>query len=815
MLTQVRLLFQDLQYAARGLLRAPGFAAFATAIVAIGISTNVGMFSIVNAVLLRPLPFPESDRIVQVVSASPMGRVLATSIPRYNIARKHTGAFEILAAYEAGGSLLELKSPTGPVVARAQHVSREYFPLYGVNLLTGAGFTMADDTFEGPAVVILSEGVWSTRYGRDPNVAGRRCLIGDTVYRIVGVAGRDLAADPPIDLYLPLQANPNSVDHTLSIRAAGRLNRGSTLHSASLQLRQSTSIFNQYFPYTLSPFESLEAASLREITAGRLRPSLVLLLSGVAFLLVITCANLAGLLMTRGARRQGETATRAALGASRARLLRLFLLESLILAFAGGALGTLLGWLTVRVFLKAAPFLLPTRLYGTFEFDYPVALFAVLLSLLTGLLFGIFPSIRASRADLNRVIQQSSTQQGSRRSRMASVLVAGEVAVSLILLVGAATMLRTFIAVHSGYLGFEPRNVLTFEVTVDDAGHDGERGTDRLRRRLCLLPEVAACASTSALPLEAGFSMPFAIDKLPFMNGPYHGVAGWRSISPQYFRVMRTPLIKGRWFDENDLADSITVVIVNRAMADRYWPGMNVLGESITIGGILSGPNRDRSRRIIGIVANARGEGMGGDSGPAVYVPQAQVRPSFQALVSGTHPPVLVARTVGSPESARQLIIAELQRHSREMRFGRVRPLAEAVRESLARVTLTVAILSAFACIGLLVSCFGIYSSTNYAMEQRTREIGIRIAIGATPGEVRGLVLTDAALVAAMGIAVGGAGSLAISQILDSTVYGIRRGDPYPLVMAALLLAVVALMAAFVPAQRAARVDPIQALRQD
>ncbi len=810
-------LLQDVRHAARGLLRNPGFTATAVAVIALGISSNTAVFSIVDAVLLHPLPYPEPERIVQLVSNTPMGHMVVATVSRFVCWRDNTGVFELLAAYEPAGASLDVTLDRGRFPAHAARVSKDYFPLFGVPLIAGDAFTSQEDSPAGPPTVVLGEKFWASRFLSQRSIIGRRILIGGKPYRVAGVAGPDLARESPLDLYLPLRPDPNSSDQTSTIRVAGRLKPRITLEIADRQLRRTTWLYAQRFLNSLSASEYFGAMSLREVVAGELRGPLLLLLGAVGFLLLVTCANVANLILARASRRSAEIATRAALGAARSRLLRQFLIESMLLALVGGALGAVVGFTAVKVFLGSAPHVLPHLAHPSLTVNPRLLASAILLSLATGLLFGLAPAISSSRSDLSSVFKEGSAQGGTRRTGFRTALVMAEIAIALVLLAGAGMMIRLFVDQRSHYPGFEPDDVLTLEAAVAEGSPQESTASvdplDAIRLQLNRDPGVVAAAVASSLPLEASLPMAFAIDSRPLFNGPFHGIVAWRSVSPEFFKVMRLPLLKGRWFTENDVASSFGVAIINRAMARKYWPDNDPVGDTITVGGILASTYRDRSRRIVGIVADLRDEGVSGNRSAAVYLPRTQVKPAFRPVVTATGTPFLVVRTSGDPGAAENRIMDEVRTASSRVRIGRIRTMNDVVAASLARAQFTMTLLSIFAVIALLLAASGIYAAMSYSVEQRRREIGIRMAVGASPNRVREMILGHAARIAGAGVAFGAFATFALSRVLESTMYGMQGWDTTSFVAVAVLLCLVALAAAYSPARRATLVDPVDALR--
>jgi predicted permease len=819
---------QDLRYAARTARRSRGFALGAVAVLALGIGANTAVFSVVNAVLIEPLPYPNPDRIVQIVSELPgarsalaplHGRSTLASLPRFAMWREETYTFDLLAAWHTGGPGINLTAGDRPEHLKAVNASAEYFRLFGAKVLAGRTFSAEEDRPGDARVVVLSYGLWRRRFGGDMSILGRTIPLGSESHEVIGVLDSTFAPDPPVDVWLPLKADPFSSDHTNVIHVAGRMKPGVTLRAAQADVASTARPFQRKYPFAMGPHESFTALPIADVVVGNVRPALHVLTGAVVFVLLIACANGASLLLSRANRRRTEIATRAALGARRERLVRQLLSESLVLALAGGMLGLALGLAGVRAVIAWSSAEIP-RLSSGVTLDWRVLAFTLTVSTLTGLVFGLLPAISASRVDLTTAFKlggETNTPAGQRRLHMA--LVVGEMMLALVLLVGAGLMIRTFLAQRSFDRGFDPERVLTLDMSL--AGGDfaaTSRVTALLRNvelRLRGRANVSAIAMTRVLPVDKSVGLPFTIADRTLYNdgGPYHGIAGWQSISPDYFRVFRMQLRMGRPFTELDRAGATPVAIVNETMARRFWQGTLPPDEKITMG-VAAGPLfADSLRRIVGVVADVRDPDTGQAPGPMVYVPAAQVSDAMTAWTNHLFPLTWVVRTEVEPRLAVRMLAEELRWATGGLPIARSRSMDDVLAASTARTNFTMMLFAVFASVALVLAATGMYALMAYSVQQRTQEIGIRIAFGAKPSDVRNAVVFQSVRLAVVGVALGLGAALVLTRLMVNLIFGIETWDPLVFMVVAVLLTAVSLAAAFVPANRATRVSPLDALR--
>jgi putative ABC transport system permease protein len=813
----------DARYAARTLRRSPGFTAMAIAALALGIGASTAIFSVVNKVLLEPLPYPAADRLVQLMTTSPMGDQHVVSIPKYSIWRDYTSVFEYIAAYDLGGAGVSLTLGDFPQPLKTARVSSGYFDLFGATIAMGRGFSTADDRPGGPHVAIISDALWMRRFGADPGIIGRVIPLDYESYQVIGILAPGFRMDPPPDIWLPLQADPSTSGHLGRVRVAARLKPGMTLDDAQRDVAETAGPFGQKYPYPKAPLlfrETFTAISLRDAVVGDVRPALFLLTGAVAFVLLISCANVANLLLARSARRAREIAIRAALGAQPSQIVRQLLTESVLLSLTGGALGLVLGYAGVRALLAISPGDIP-RIGSNGSaviLDARVFLFTLVVSVLTGILFGLMPALSASRTDVSSVVKDSASQSGMgfRRNWGRSALVISEMSLALVLLAGAGLLIRTFVAMRTAGRGFDEENVLTLEMPLNNAQFESSAKVAQFvraaERRVQAIPGVSAVASTCALPLEPSLTLPFTVNGRDQKLGRYHGAATWRSVSPGYFEVFRIRLLRGRLFTNDDGEQAAGIALINRAMLKKYWQTVdaNPIGDFITIGKGMGAGVEEPPRQIIGVVADVRDAGLTLE--PMVYVPIAQAPEGLNAHATRL-PLTWVVRATPSPQAAPGAIQQELRDAGGGMALTRVRTMHEVVATSSARTQFYMMLLTVFAGIALLLAAVGLYGLMAYSVQQRTQEIGIRMALGAGPDEVRRMVVAQGMRLALLGIVIGIPAGLALTRVMVSMIFGIRTWDPAVFGAVAVLLSAVAAFATYAPSLRATRVNPVEALR--
>jgi predicted permease len=806
-----------MRLAIRYLRKSPAFTLTALAALAIGIGANTAIFSVINSVLLRPLTYPAADRIMLFYQTTPGGPSYGASAARFNLLRQQTAAFQDVSAYEYRPTSLNLTAGALPEQVDGIRVSADYFHLFGAPFVLGRAFTPDEDVPNGAPVAILSYALWQRRFDADPQISGRLLSLSGVPYTIVGVLAPafDTELDSPPDVFLPFQIDPASRDHAQYFNVVARLKPGITLAAANAQLAPASAEFRRQFPKIMGPRDGFAIQPFADAIVSDVRPSLLVLAAAVGFVLLIACANVANLLLARAAGRSREIAIRAAIGAGRGRIIRQLLTESAVLSLAGGVPGLFLGLAGVQGLLALDPGDIP-RLgphNAAVTLDWRVLLFAAGVSLLTGILFGLFPALDASRVDLTTALNQGDGRSGPsrRQTRARGLLVVSEIALALVLLIGAALLIRTFAALRAVDPGIDPHNVLTMRMSLAGSSFQDTRDVNRLIadsvRRIETLPAVARAGAAYNLPVEGLFGIPFNIVGRAATNARYDG-RGWMAVTPGYFEIFKIPLLRGRDFTVADVTGAAPVAIVDQAFARKFPQADRViLGQSY-------GPEfADAPRQIIGVVGDVHDERLDRNPRAMVYVPAAQVGDDLTALLTRATTLAWIIRTRVPPQSLRVPIEAELRASSGGLPVAHVRSMDEVVSRSTATERFHMTLLAIFAAAALLLAAIGIYGVMAYSVEQRTRELGIRIALGARPQDVRNAIVRDGLRLALAGIFIGEAAAFGLTRFITSFLYGVSTKDPLAFAAIPLLLLAVSLLATYIPARRTTQIDPVTALR--
>ena len=823
-------LWQDIRFGLRVLRKSPAFTIVALLTMALGIGATTAIFTVVNDVLLKPLDYPDPDKVVVMMNRSPQGESAVISIPKYILFTQQTKILDDFSIHDLGGLRVNLTGGDHPEQLRAMHASANFFSLIGIKLAMGRTYTPAEDAPNGPHLAVISNGLWRGRFGSDPHILGRTIDLDNDPYTIIGVMQPIPSPDfADFDMYLPTQLDPNSDNQGNYLMGGARLKPGVTLAAANAELKVASQEFQRKYPNAMGPGQYFAVDTTRNVMVSGVRTSLLVLLGAVGFVLLIACANVANLLLARTTLRKREIAIRTALGAGRARIVRQMLTESVLLALGGGALGVYVGFVGVHALLAlntsdlTKPGAIPRigENASGIVLDWRVLLFALGISLLAGLLAGIVPAIKASRGDLATTLNESGSRSGTglQHNKTRSLLVVTEMALAMILLVGAALLIRTFHDLRTVNPGFETHNVLTMDMSLASARFQKTAAVGQLvqdsRRRIQSLPGVEAVAASCCMPLEGGYGLPFNIQGRPLTNGPFTGGAGWRNVSPGYFDVYRIPLMRGREFTELDTQGSGPVVVINQAMAKQYWPKGDEIGALITIGKGVGPQFADPPRQVVGVVGDVRDGALNANPFPEMYISITQTPEGMNALENSISPLIWLVRSRSDPFSLSADVQGQLRDASGGLPVGNIRLMDEVVRESTQRDSFNMILLTIFASIALLLAAIGIYGVMAYSVQQRTQEVGIRMALGASPGDVRRMVVLQGMLLAAIGLVVGVAGGLALTRLMRSLLFEVKPWDPIVFATTAVLLALVALFACYLPAVRASRVDPLVALRYE
>ena len=811
--------WQDLRFGARTLVRNPGFAVIAVLTLALGIGANAAIFSVVNAVLLRPLPWADPDRAVMIWSrwtAFDKTWVASGEVVDY---RRRAKTLEQVAAWADGQ--VNITGDGDPERVAGGQVTANTFATFGVTPLVGRTFTPQEDMPNGPNLVVLGHALWSRRYASDPALIGRSILINGEPFEVIGVMPRDFVLPTdfqntePTQLWVPLQLDPASMDHgSHGYYAAARLKPGATLSQAAAELHGIARAMTNEGLYPVQMQFDTVVLTLTEEVVGAVRRAIVLLFGAVAFLLLIACANVANLLMARAEARQREIAVRAALGAGAFRMMRQLLTEGFALTGLSTLLGLALAFGGVRFLAWWNPENIP-RVAGV-ALDSRVFAFTALLAVLTSVVFSLAPALRAGRIDLTDSLKDGSqsSSSGGARQRFRNALVVVEMALAVVLLTGAGLMLRSLWSLQRVDLGFNPSNVLTLRLSLPEASYETPEQVvgfyQRLLERVRATPGVQYAGAVRALPLASTIG-DFGLQIEGFVPTPGTRPKGdWEIATDGYFEAMGERLVRGRGILPSDSADSMMVGWINEELARQYWSGQDPIGRRFKIGG---GGRPERPWvTVVGIVRNVRHNGITGVVKEKFYVPHTQWHKSVGNPIRAMS---LVVRASGDPLSLVTPLRQEIRGLDASLPIANVRTMDDVVGATLSTPRFTGVLLGVFALLALVLSAIGIYGVLSYVVSRRTREIGIRLAIGADRSQVLGMVLKNGVLLSLTGIALGIAGAAAATRLMRTLLHGVTPGDPATFAAVGFGLSLVALLASLVPAWRATRVDPARALKAE
>jgi predicted permease len=803
--------WRDVRFGVRTLIKSPAFTVVAVLSLALGIGANTAIFGVVNSILLRPLPYPEPERLMAVWHTPPQESFpgadrFSVSPGNYLDWKEQSRAFEQMAIYQYAG--LSLSAGADPVPVTGAAVSSDFFSVLRTRVDRGRTFFPEEEQPGREQVVILGHGLWQRAFGADPNLIGRTVNLNSRSYSVVGImpAGFDFPASA--ELWVPLawdgEERQTRAIHDYLVIA--RLKRDASLAQAQAEMSTISSRLEQQYPEANKGWGAV-VIPLKEDLVGDVRPALLVLFSAVGFVLLIACANVANLMLARGANRRKEIALRIALGATRGRIARQLLCESILLAATGGLLGLLLaGWggpLLVRLSAGSLPN------SGEVSVDSWALGFTLLVSLAAGVLAGVAPALQFSKNELSETLKQGSGRGGggSVRQRTRKALVVCEVALSLILLVGAGLMIRSFWKLQNVNPGFDTGNTLAMSVGLPPTRYAEPQQQldfhDRVLEQLAALPGVVAVGSTTTLPLTGGGSrQPFTVEGRPAPPVSEQPLAQTRYVSPDYFRAMGIPLRQGRAFEDRDREGAPQVVIISEAMARRFWPGQNPVGQRLTASFHLKqGP-----REVVGVVGDVKSNGLDDDAAATMYLPFRQApRPWI----------TFVARTANDPQGFVLPASKAVYAVDREQALTNVRTMEQVLTESLSGRRFNMTLLITFAGLALVLAAVGVYGVMNYSVMLRRRELGIRIALGARALDVLRLVLGQGLALTLVGVGVGMAGAYALTRLMASLLYGVTATDFLTFGSVSGVIIIVGLLASFLPARRATKVDPMIALRSE
>ncbi len=802
---------QDLAYGLRMLRKNPAFTMITVLTLALGIGANTAMFSVVDSVLLRPLPYPRADRLVLVWEKPPKGRQNGVSAANFLDWREQSRSFRNLAGISFGS--FNLSGKDQPERVDGMHVSWDFFEVLGVQPALGRGFAADEDRPGAARVAVISYGLWQRRFGGDAGIIGRSIIADGEPCTVIGVMPASFRFFFTPDMWMPL-----SLDRAKATRdfhymtPVARLKDGVSVAQAQAEMNGIAKNIERMYPKSNQGW-GVFVQPLQEAAVEDQRNGVLVLFGAVGFVLLIACVNVANLLLAKAAARQGELAIRASLGAARGRLMRQLLTESVLLGLAGGSLGLLLAFGLVKT-LHA---LIPVEMLAGFTdiaIDFRVLAFALGLSVITGVLFGLFPAWRVTTFNLQDILKEGG--RGSHgtagQARFRNALVAGEIALSLVLLVCAGLMIRSLFAMQTVNPGFRPDHTLTMRLAMAEGRYPGAERVRQFYRdvldRVRTIPGVRSASISMSVPLHgSAFGMPFLIashPRVPISEAPG---APYELVSSDYFTTFGISLAKGRTFTERDTAGAPPVAVVNETFVKKYLPKEEPVGERLLVEELVTGKTQlgpPIAWQIVGVIRDVKFGGLNSEGVPEIYVPIEQ-----SPWPSGT----LALRTAGDPAGVTKAARAALAQLDRDMPVTSVKTMEQVMQDSMAQSRMQTWLIGMFALVALILAALGIYGVMSYAVTQGMHDMGLRIALGASAGDVIRLVLGRGLLLTGIGLAVGVAGALALTRLLSSLLFQVKATDPWTFVAVSALLGLVALAAGFIPARRATRIDPVIALR--
>jgi putative ABC transport system permease protein len=805
---------QDVRYGLRTLLRSYGFTTVAVLTLALGIGANSAIFSFIDGVLLKPLPYPEPERILQIWEKPPGGGNNVVSTANFLDWQRQSDLFETMVA--TTGSQMTLSGKGEPEMLRVGRVSAGYFDIFGIKPALGRTFAPDEDQPGKETVVVLSHRTWMAQFGGDPNIVGQSITLDNRPFTVIGVMPEGSAFDRSFSrMWRPLAFAATERERNFHwLQVMGRLKPGITMETARAQMDAIGARIAADYPDSNKGWGVSLVRFVDVVVGQQLRSSLYVLLAAVGMLLLIGCANLANLTLARGTSREREVAVRAALGAGRSRLVRQFLTESVLLATMGGVVGVLFGYGMMN-FLKfmLPPFTLPIAV--RVDMDLRVLAFALALSVLTGLVFGLAPALNATKPDLAGAMKEGgrgSSGDGARR-RLRSALVVIEVALAFVLLAGGGLLVRSFFQIMRVELGFDATNVLTMRLPIASDRFASPTQLSSFVRdvvsRVARVPGVRGAAASDVLPLEGyGNGMPLLIAGRPVVDRANRQGAGFKMVHPDYFRVLGIRVIKGRGFTDRDVKGAPPVTVVNQTFVNRYFPKEDPIGQHVLVQEIVTGSPQlgpEIPWEIVGVIADERTSSLEGTNRAGMYVPMDQSPTIFVSLV---------VRGQLEAETLARSVTQAVHEIDPKQAVTDVRTLEQIKSDSSASTRLRTTLLAVFACLALLLSAVGIYGVISYTVAQRTHEMGVRAALGASSGNLIRLVLSNGVLLTGIGLTLGIVGALGLTRLLGTLLFGVGARDPLTLTGSAIVLALVALLACYVPARRAAKLDPLAALRE-
>jgi predicted permease len=809
-------LAHDVRYGLRMLRKNSGFTVVAVLTLALGIGANSALFSVVNGVLLNPLPFPNPNELVAVYSRTGTFQESSISYPNFLDWHKDNHSFAHLSAFRADD--FNMTGVGEPERLHAHMISAEFFPALGLQLLLGGNFTPEEDRAGAGPVAILSDGIWKRKFGSAPEVLGRSITLNGQVYTVIGVAPGHITGLSPSDVYVPIGqwTDPTFRDRRISMgmNSIGRLKPDVSIAQARADMDRVAENLAAAYPEA-DKGSGITLVPLKQDVVGDVRGILLVLLGAVGFVLLIACANVANLLLARSTGRYREFAIRSALGAGPVRVVRQLLTESVLLGLAGGSIGLALAKLGTKVILAALPQSLPRA--EEISLDAHVVLYTFGVSLFTGIAFGLVPALKALRPDLQETLKEGGRGASGTRHRTQSVFVATEMAMAVVLLIGAGLMIRTLSALWNVYPGFDARNVLTFQISsTSSPSTTADQLRAKYRATLGAIERIPGVEAVSllggSLPMTGDSEVPFWREGRPRpSNENDMTFALFYLVNPDYQRAMHIPVVRGRSLTEQDNEHAPAVALVDANLARKFFPNEDPIGKRINVGLI------EVQAEIVGVVGHVQHWGLGAreheNLETQLYLPVWQIPDRFWPLLANGGQ--YVARTVGSPVGLATAIRQAAEKVDSSAVLYDVRPMQEIVARSISTQRLTMLLLSVFSALALALSAIGIYGVISYLTGQRRQEIGVRVVLGASREDVLRMVLGQGMRMTLLGVSIGIAAALGLTRLITQMIYGVGASDPLTFAGVAVLLSAVALCACYIPARRAMRVDPMVALRYE
>jgi predicted permease len=808
---------QDVRYAARHLLRSPGFAISAIVTLAVGIGANLTVFLILYGVILRPLPFPHNEQLVRIARryAGSNEDSPAYSGTKILFMNRTNRSFESMAGYDYFPRTISLMEQQAAVPLQALGVTSSFFHVFEMEPVLGHGFTPADMQRGAAGVAVLSDATWRNQFGADPGILGRAITLGSSKYTVVGVADSKFRLDAKVDVWLPLQIAENPENHDNDFNVVARLKPSVTPSLAQEDLKHTLLLLKETYPKLWSEQESVHVWDYHDSLIGQVKPALRILMGAVGLLLVIVSANILSLLLTRSIARRREMSLRAALGATGARLLQQMLVENLLLCVLGGALGAVLAQLATPVLLHLSPIAIPQ--FAVLNIGGAGFVFAAALAIGCALLFSFVPLMEARRAELNDSLRMNPTQVAGGKIPAQRALVVCEVAMSLVLMVAAALLLTSFWRLIHASAGFDATNVVTFKTGFTDAQTVNSvifgQTLDKVAARVEALPGVESAAAVINPPTQIVPDLPFeVVGRASEQDHDYD--EKYIPITADYFSALKIPVIAGRAYNTSDTMAAAPVLIVNEQFAKTYFPGENPIGQHILIGKAMGPEFEDRVREIVGVVGDVKQLGLDVPAPAAMYLPVGQLPDSLARLEGRTYGMSWVVRMKSSQVDfagpLRQALLDTAQ-----LPLLGITSMEQIVSASVSRQRFSMLLLCGFGVIALLLGGFGLYGVMSYTVARQTKEIGVRMALGAQRGDILGMVLREAGWLVGFGLVIGVAASIAGGRLISSLLFGVAAGDLRTLLAMSFLLVATGLFAAWLPARRAASTEPMKALRME